>query len=30
MKNPIDQAIKAMTLGAGIVSVIVFVVFQLL
>ena len=30
MKNPVDRAIKVMTLGAGVVSIILFLVFQLL
>ncbi len=29
MQNPIDRAIRALTVGAGIVGFIVFVVFQL-
>ena len=30
MRNPVDRAIKAMTYGAGVVGIIVLVVFQLL
>ena len=30
MQNPVDRAIKVMTLGAGVVSIILFLVFQLL
>ncbi len=30
MRNPIDRTIKMMTLGAGVVSILMFVVFQLL
>ncbi|MFT5515678.1 MAG: hypothetical protein ACI80V_001804 [Rhodothermales bacterium] len=30
MRNPIDSAIRAMTLGAGVVGLIVLTVFQLL
>lgn len=30
MKNRVDQLIKAMTVGAGIVSLILFIVFKLL
>lgn len=30
MRNPIDRAIKAMTYGAGVVGIIILVVFQLL
>lgn len=30
MKSPVDQAIRAMTLGAGVVGFIVFIVFSLL
>ncbi len=29
MKNPIDRAIKVMTLGAGVVSIILFLVFEI-
>jgi hypothetical protein len=28
MRNPVDRAIRAATFGAGVVSVIVFIVFQ--
>ncbi len=30
MRNPVDRAIRAMTLGAGVVGLIVLIVFQLL
>lgn len=30
MRNPVDRAIRAMTLSAGIVGLIVLIVFQLL
>lgn len=30
MKSPIDQAIKVMTVGAGLVSLLVLIVFSLL
>jgi len=30
MRNPIDRAIRAMTLGAGVVGLILLIVFQLL
>jgi hypothetical protein len=30
MRNPVDRAIKAMTYGAGLVGLIVLIVFQLL
>ena len=30
MRNPVDQTIKMMMLGAGVVSILLFVVFQLL
>lgn len=30
MENPIDRAIRLMALAAGVVSLLVFVVFQLL
>ncbi len=30
MRNPVDRTIKMMTLGAGVVSILMFVVFQLL
>ncbi len=30
MRNPVDQTIKMMALGAGVVSILMFVVFQLL
>ena len=30
MKNPVEAAIKTMSFGAGIVGVIVFIVFRLL
>lgn len=30
MRNPVDQAIKTMTLGAGVVGLIVLTIFQLL
>jgi hypothetical protein len=30
MKNRVDQLIKAMTVGAGVVSLILFIVFKLL
>ena len=30
MRNPIDRTIKMMTLGACVVSILMFVVFQLL
>lgn len=29
MKNPVDLAIRTMTVGAGIVSLIVYIVFVL-
>lgn len=29
MKNPIDRAIRLMTIGAGVVSLIVYAVFQI-
>lgn len=29
MKNPIDRAIRLMTIGAGVVSLIVYAVFQM-
>jgi len=30
MKNPVDRAIKVMTLGAGVVSILLLLVFELL
>gem|GEM_PF-560501 len=30
MRNPVDRAIRAMTYGAGVVGVVLFIVFQLL
>jgi len=30
MKNPIDRAINLMTIGAGVVSLIVYFVFQII
>lgn len=30
MKNRVDQLIKTMTVGAGVVSLILFIVFKLL
>ncbi len=30
MRNPVDRTIKMMTLGACVVSILMFVVFQLL
>ncbi len=30
MRNPVDRTIKMMMLGAGVVSILLFVVFQLL
>lgn len=30
MRSPVDQAIRAMTFGAGVVGLIVFIVFSLL
>jgi hypothetical protein len=30
MRHRIDQAIKAMTLGVGVVGLLIFVLFQLL
>lgn len=29
MENPVDRAIRIMTLGAGVVSLILFAVFKL-
>ena len=30
MQNPVDRAIKVMMLGAGVVSIILFLFFELL
>jgi hypothetical protein len=30
MRNPVDSAIRAMTVGAGLVGLLLFTVFQLL